>query len=200
MPVSTEDRQTEDRHMKEREKPLEGPEMLGYTGDDVYNVNTPYREGQRAPHYLRPIEQLRQSRHMGEENPYERARLFEEVIRPRLIVPVQYRHMFPYHDANDVSVLEAYEKYKLSPERLWDDKEVRLYSYQVPWFATAMTDGKTVWLGPRGEFYSPVPDLRINHEDPGHPMTFIPGWTEDDVDIKGQVYAGVRSSNRIYTV
>lgn len=212
MPVLTEDRPIKERETQiplEKPKPLEGPEMLGYTppkilgytADDVYRLNTPYKEGQRLQHYLRPIEQPRHMEQMDEEeliNPYS-VDIRERTIGLRPIIPRQYMHMFPYHADN--GQLGIYEQYKLPPKRpSWVDKEVRLYSYQVPWFATAMTDGKTVWLGPRGEVYFPFPEFRINHEDPGHPMTFIPGWTEDDVDIKGQIYASVRSSNRVYKV
>lgn len=109
---------------------------------------------------------------------------------------------FQNHAEAMPSALEAYEIYKRPSRRpmWWDDKPVILYSYQVPWFATAMTDGKTVWLGRREEVYFAIPEFRINHEDPGHPMTFMPGWTEDDVDMKGQIYANVRSSNRTYTI
>ncbi len=124
-------------------------------------------------------------------------------IDPKLLsqMPKEYRPAVPSQERLDQIVavaVEKYEEYRRNSGRKadWNEIDVVLYSYDVPWFATAMTDGAKIWFGPRGEFYDGRPNLRLNHEL-GHTQVTMPGWTEDDVDSKGQLMASYRSSTSV---
>ena len=79
-----------------------------------------------------------------------------------------------------------YEVYKNRHSPSYQDVEVVLYSYQVPWFATAMTDGNKIWFGPRGEFYDPHPNDRLYHEL-SHWRISTPYGTELDAETMAQL-------------
>lgn len=86
--------------------------------------------------------------------------------------------------AIDTQVL--YELYKQRNTPNYSQVEVVLYSYQVPWFATAMTDGNKIWFGPRMEFYDPHPNDRLYHEL-SHWRISTPYGTELDVETMAQM-------------
>lgn len=86
--------------------------------------------------------------------------------------------------AIDAQVL--YESYKNRKSPSYQSVEVSLYSYQVPWFATAMTDGNKIWFGPRSEFYDPHPNDRLYHEL-SHWRISTPYGTELDVETMAQL-------------
>ncbi len=79
-----------------------------------------------------------------------------------------------------------YEAYKNRHQLSYQNVEVVLYSYQVPWFATAMTDGNKIWFGPRMEFYDPHPNDRLYHEL-SHWRISSPYGTELDVETMAQL-------------
>ena len=86
--------------------------------------------------------------------------------------------------AIDAQIL--YEQYKQRNSPNYSQVEVVLYSYQVPWFATAMTDGNKIWFGPRSEFYDPHPNDRLYHEL-SHWRISTPYGTELDVETMAQL-------------
>lgn len=93
------------------------------------------------------------------------------------------------HNSYSISAIDAqvlYEVYKNRHSPSYQDVEVILYSYQVPWFATAMTDGNKIWFGPREEFYDPHPNDRLYHEL-SHWRISTPYGTELDVETMAQL-------------
>ena len=93
------------------------------------------------------------------------------------------------HGSYSNPVLDAqilYEQYKNSGQPSYQNVDVVLYSYQVPWFATAMTDGDKIWFGPRMEFYDPHPNDRLYHEL-SHWRIATPYGTELDVETMAQL-------------
>ena len=204
---------------QQKQEPLEGERL--YLGDNPYGLLVEGYEVNRATlrQYSPWLEQQRieLQRQQSEDiikDPYnaaipplvtlrpigKRKDLYGAFDAPTDPNPNLYHGpQFQNHAEALPSALGAYELYKklARKQRMWDEKEVRLYSYQVPWFATAMTDGKTIWFGPRIEVYFPEPNFRLEHEK-AHPHTRMPGWTEDDVDRKGQIYAGVSSTSVTY--
>ncbi len=93
-----------------------------------------------------------------------------------------------------------YEAYKDHKSPTYQNVEVILYSYQVPWFATAMTDGDKIWFGPRMEFYDPHVNDRLFHEL-SHWKISTPYGTELDVETMAQLqlprYSSVSVSYKI---
>jgi len=93
------------------------------------------------------------------------------------------------HNSYSTPTIDAqvlYEVYKNRHSPSYQDVEVILYSYQVPWFATAMTDGNKIWFGPREEFYDPHPNDRLYHEL-SHWRISTPYGTELDVETMAQL-------------
>lgn len=93
------------------------------------------------------------------------------------------------HNSYSISPIDAqvlYEAYKNRHSSSYQNVEVVLYSYQVPWFATAMTDGNKIWFGPRMEFYDPHPNDRLYHEL-SHWRIATPYGTELDVETMAQL-------------
>ena len=93
------------------------------------------------------------------------------------------------HNSYSTPVIDAqvlYEAYKNRHRPSYQNVEVVLYSYQVPWFATAMTDGNKIWFGPRMEFYDPHPNDRLYHEL-SHWRISTPYGTELDVETMAQL-------------
>ena len=92
----------------------------------------------------------------------------------------------PYNLFPKLEEREAYNPYASHRHPYYQKVEVSVYNYQVPWFATAMTDGEKIWFGPRGEFYDPHPDDRLNHEL-SHWRISTPYGTELDVEAMAQL-------------